>query len=332
MTELSNKSIPYNAWLQLCVPEICNLSCVYCSSGQNDNVFSTNRKKGESGKINVRRIGGIIRKVFRFGITTAFFLYRQQRKMRDNKMPPMDARALLKSLEKTGRIFRVGISGGGEPLLIPNIVDACVTLSKKHYIAINTNLTSLRVREMAERIDPARMEFHASLHIKELERRKLLDRYIENYLLCRERGFIINAQEVAHPSMMPEVDNYRKLFGERGVEISFGEFKGEYLGKTYPDSYTDEEIGCFGLKQGSSRDIYRQKGKYCNAGYNVAYAGPDGLVMPCADIHEHMGHIYGGFHFQKNIRKCPVEICGCPFNEYDKPLFWLALSECNCRL
>ncbi len=243
-------------------------------------------------------------------------------------MPPLDVKALLKSLDRTGRIFRVGITGGGEPLLVPNIVDACVALSKKHYIAINTNLTSPRVREIAERVEPSRVGFHASLHIKELERRNLLDRFIENYLICNKRGFLIYAQEVAHPSMKSEVESYRKFFGDRGVEISFGAFKGEYLGKTYPDSYTDEEIKLFALNQDSTRNVYRQKGRLCNAGYNVAYAGPDGLVMPCADIPEHLGHMFGGFQFQTEIKKCPVEICSCPFNEYDKPLFRLALSEC----
>jgi hypothetical protein len=130
--------------------------------------------------------------------------------------------------------------------------------------------------------------------------------------------------------MLKEVESYRKFFNGRGIKISFGVFKGEYQGKIYPESYTDEEIKCFGLNQESAKKIFRQKGKPCNAGYNVAFAGPDGLITPCADIpEEHLGHMFGKFQFQADIRKCPVDICGCPLNEYDKHLFKLALSECG---
>jgi hypothetical protein len=127
--------------------------------------------------------------------------------------------------------------------------------------------------------------------------------------------------------MKSELGYYRELFANRGVEISFDAFKGEYHGKTYPASYTDEEITLFGLDQNTARNQFQQKGKLCNAGYNVVFAGPEGLITPCMDIPEPLGHMYGGFRFQTEIMKCPVEICSCPFNEYDKPLFRLALSR-----
>jgi hypothetical protein len=122
------------------------------------------------------------------------------------------------------------------------------------------------VRELAERVDPGRARFHASLHIRELERRNLLDRFIENYHICNKHGFYIYAEEVGHPSLMKEVKSYRELFHERGVPIQFGVFKGEFQGKSYPESYTDEEIKCFGLNQETAKKIFRQKGKLCNVG------------------------------------------------------------------
>jgi organic radical activating enzyme len=323
MPTLSEKNPPYDAWLHYSVPGICNLSCLYCTV-----VAPNNIENRQSDKYTVKRIRGIIKKVFQFGIPTSYSLYRRQKISRNNKMPPIDVKALLKSLDRTGMIFRVHFTGGGEPLFIPNIVEACVALSKNHFLAFNTNLTSPRVREIAERVDPSRVVyFHASLHIKELERRNLLDRYIENYLICTERGFHVYAQVVGHPSLKNELGSYRKYFADRGIDLGFDVFKGEFLGKAYPESYTDEEIELFGLDQNTARNQYRQKGKLCNAGYNVVFAGPEGWITPCMDIPELLGHMYGGFKFQTEIKRCPIEICSCPFNEFDKPLFRLALSK-----
>lgn len=327
MPTLFNDNPKYNAWLQFVVPSVCNLSCMYCSIGETNHSVVKNTGNGQSEIFTVKRLRRTIKKISMFGISTSLILYRQRISNQSNKMPPIDVKALSKSLDRTRRIFRIGFTGGGEPFLIPNIVEACIELSKRHYLAFNTNLTSLRVRELAERVDPAHASFHASLHIKELERRNLMDRFIETYHVCIDRGFPIYAQEVGHPSMLKEVESYRNYFNNRGINISFGIFKGEYQGKTYPESYTDEEIKCFGLDPVSARHIYRQKGKLCNVGYNVFLADSEGLITPCFNIPEHHGHMYGKLHFQKKIRRCPVEVCNCPFNEYDTHLFRLALEE-----
>lgn len=329
MPSIFNEHLPYNAWLQFSVPSICNLACVYCFKDKINHSESPNTGNGKPEKITVKRTTRIIKKISKYGILTSLILYRQRLSNQSEKMPPIDVKALSKTLDRTSRIFRIGFTGGGEPFLIPNIVEACVELSKKHYLVFNTNLTSPRVRELAEQIDPTRAKFLASLHIKELERRNLLDRFIENYHVCSNYGYPIYAQEIGHPSLIHEVEFYRNFFNDRGIKISFGVFKGEYKGKIYPESYKEEEIKCFGLDPDSAKHIYRQKGKLCNAGYNVIRAGPDGLVTPCMDIPEHLGHMYGKIYFQKRIRRCPVEVCGCPFNEYDIPLFRLALSECG---
>jgi organic radical activating enzyme len=63
----------------------------------------------------------------------------------------IDIPVLLRTLDATGKIFKIGFSGG-EPFLVPNIIDACVALMEKHYIELNTNLTSLKIKEFAERI------------------------------------------------------------------------------------------------------------------------------------------------------------------------------------
>jgi MoaA/NifB/PqqE/SkfB family radical SAM enzyme len=43
---------------------------------------------------------------------------------------------------------------GGEPFLVPNFVDACKEITKKHFIQITTNLTSPTIVNFSQEIDP----------------------------------------------------------------------------------------------------------------------------------------------------------------------------------
>ncbi len=52
---------------------------------------------------------------------------------------------LISTLDKTDKVFRVSFTGG-EPTLIPNFTEACKAISKKHYISINSNLVSKRIK------------------------------------------------------------------------------------------------------------------------------------------------------------------------------------------
>lgn len=160
----------------------------------------------------------------------------------------------MNTLNQTNKIFRIGFTGG-EPFLCSNIVDACVEITKKHYISF-TNLISKNIKGFFEKIDSERIiRIHASLHIKELERLNLLDRYIENFLLCKEKGFDILAQEVGYPPLLGEVEKYKKFFKEKGIELSFTPFYGEYNGNIYPGAYTKQELELFCLDM---KDIVKE--------------------------------------------------------------------------
>jgi MoaA/NifB/PqqE/SkfB family radical SAM enzyme len=329
MSTESRERPPYDAWLLWMVPDICNLACTYCPLGDPDHVASL--KAGRSAaRLGARRIAALLRNSVRFGVSDALVLYERQSLNDPNKMPPIDIPGLLSALDRTGKIFRVTFTGGGEPFLLPNILEAAVALVEKHYVSFNTNLTSPRVKELARSIDPERILIHASLHIRELERKKLLRRYIETFQFCKERGIEIYAQEVAHPNLLNDVEYYREMLRAEGIVLTFGPFKGEYMGRSYPNSYTAEEIEVFNLWERSAKGAqFNQKGSLCNAGYNVAVAGPDGLINPCYDIRENLGNMFGAIRLQPEVRRCPVDVCSCPLNFYDESLFKLALSECR---
>ena len=234
--------------------------------------------------------------------------------------------ALKNTLNNSNKIYRIDFTGG-EPFLAPNIVELCIELTKKHFIAFNTNLTSKKVKEFAEKINPERvLSIVASCHIKELERRNLLSRYIHNFLLCKNRGFNIRAIEVGYPPLLKESDKYKKFFLEKGIDLTFCPYHGKYKEKFYPDSYSEKELKIFGLTEKHINQFY-QYGKLCNAGYNVGIIHPNGDIRYCFLINKSLGNIYEGIKFNDKLTRCPFKYCNCPLNIYDPYLFRKAISE-----
>jgi MoaA/NifB/PqqE/SkfB family radical SAM enzyme len=239
---------------------------------------------------------------------------------------------LMRTLDRTGLVFRIYFTGGGEPFLVPNLTEACLELTRKHYISIATNLVETKVREFLLKIDPTRVQsVVASCHIKALQRRGLLDRFIDNYRLCRERGIPVTALEVAYPALLGEVEHWRTFFRSKGVELAFNEFCGSWNGREYPVAYTAEERAQFGFTLEKNIDIHapNRRGRFiCNAGHNVAMVKPNGDIAPCFSAGGvRLGNIYRGINLRKHMMVCPADVCNCPLYEYDRPLYAEALRR-----
>jgi len=236
---------------------------------------------------------------------------------------------MMDTLGRSNRTFLISFTGGGEPFLVGNLTDACSALTKKqHYVSLVTNLTSVKVEEFAERIDPKKVPFIlASLHIKELERKGLVDRFVSNFALLKGKGFNMFAREVAHPSLLKEADKYRKYFMERGIELHFAPFFGKFNNRRYPDAYTMEELRVFGLNRKMDVQIFHQFGKLCNAGHNVAFVDENGDIRPCFNIKQNLGNIYVRIDFLGGLKKCPFKACECPLNVFYIDLFNEALRK-----
>jgi len=234
--------------------------------------------------------------------------------------------ALKNTLNNSNKIYRIDFTGG-EPFLVPNMVELCIELTKKHFIVFNTNLTSKKVKEFAEKINPERVSFIiASCHIKELERLNLLSRYIDNFLLCKNRGFNIWAIEVGYPPLLKEVDKYKKKILEKGIYLTFCPYMGRYKGKFYPDSYSEKEVKIFGLEEFNFNQHYPH-GQFCNVGYNVGLVKQNGDISYCIAINKSLGNIYEGIKFKDKLIRCPSKFCNCPVNMNDPYLFRKAISE-----
>jgi MoaA/NifB/PqqE/SkfB family radical SAM enzyme len=292
MPSIRKENQIYDIWLRWRVlANRCNLNCAYCFRYQVKNKL---KKREKVSKINIP--------------------------------------ALMRMLNETDKTYRITFTGGGEPFLVPNIIEGCKEITKNHFISLNTNLTLSRITEFSKKIDPERVLFiHASLHIKELKRLNLLKKYINNYRLCKDKGFNIRASEVAHPSLLDEIEKYRRFFQEEGIHLYFTPFKGRYNGKAYPDSYTEKEIGIFGFDI-NRIDQFRQRGRLCNAGYNVADVSPKGNVTPCFRIQKSIGNVYQKVEFNSKLIRCPFEFCGSPLKIYDPYLLKKAKEQSNSKI
>ncbi len=236
------------------------------------------------------------------------------------KVHSIDIVKLISNLDKTGKTFRISFTGG-EPTLVPNFIETCREVTAKHYIAFNSNLISKNIKKFSEVIDKDRvLHIHASFHYDELLKKKLLNRFIENYNLLKSSGFNIYAEAVAHPMLKAKLNEIKDIAKKNSIDLTFAPFYGKFNKETYPESYSLEELELFRISK-NEISCFTQKGDLCNAGYNVAVVFSNGNVYPCHQIKTKIGNIYGEFVFNNKLVNCPSKKCGCPLNKYDKYLF-----------
>jgi len=242
------------------------------------------------------------------------------------KVNPINHDVLLRTLNSTGKIFRISFTGG-EPTLVPNFIEACEAITKDHFVSFNTNLISRNFQEFVKKINPERvLHIHASLHFDELTSKNLINRFIENYHKLNNNGFNIYAEAVAYPASTEIVEKSRREMSKHSISFNFAPFYGNYNDKRYPGSYTKEELEIFELRE-ETQNMYKQKGELCNAGYNAAVVFSNGDVYPCHQIKEKIGNVYKEINFINEIINCPSKNCGCPLNKYDEYLFEKSLKN-----
>jgi organic radical activating enzyme len=234
--------------------------------------------------------------------------------------PKIDHLKLLKTLSSFNKPFLITFSGG-EPFLIPNIVESMKEVAKEHFISINTNLICDNIKEFVKEVNPNKVrDIFAAFHIKELVKHNLIEKYINNFNLCRNAGFNIKASAVAYPPLLPQANKSRELLKKQNINLEFDPFFGEFNGKEYPKSYTDEEMKVFQMDESKKEKFYHFE-KMCNAGKNAGMVFPDGTVFACSGVCIKIGNVYEKIVFKDNLIKCPNKKCGCPFYLYEPELF-----------
>ncbi|QGY39493.1 radical SAM protein [Pseudodesulfovibrio cashew] len=216
-------------------------------------------------------------------------------------------------LDATGRTWKVRLTGG-EPFIYPGIVDICVALTRNHIVGIDTNLSaSSKIREFAERIDPARVQnFYAALHIEERERVKGVEAFIKNARLLMDSGFKVIVNYVVHPTLIGRFPADREFYAAHGVNITPRPFKGEYEGRRYPEAYGEQAKDIFGDHPEQGKKVaFNFQGVPCSAGHTLLRMEPDGTVLRCPGDKTVLGNILDEVALTGGPTPCTKGRCPC---------------------
>lgn len=216
-------------------------------------------------------------------------------------------------LDATGRTWVVRMTGG-EPFIYPGIVDICEELSRTHIIGIDTNLSvSSKVREFAERIDPARVEnFYAALHIEERERINGVDAFIKNARLLLDSGFKVITNYVVHPTLEHRFHADREFFASHGIPITPRPFRGKHDGRSYPEAYGERAGDIFADHPEQGKKIaFNFLGVPCSAGRTLLRMEPDGTVFRCPGDKTVLGNVLEAVNMTEGFEPCRKPRCPC---------------------
>jgi len=227
--------------------------------------------------------------------------------------PVVNIQRLSKALREHGREWTIHMSGG-EPFLYPDFIGVCRELTKEFRIKVNSNLIhSTEVRAFSNLINPDKVELIlASLHIEEMERLGMLEDFIGNVLLLKERGFKVIVKFVLHPTLIERFQGDCRYFDSRGIKLSAKPFQGVYQGKRYPKAYPDNVKNIFSNNaHGSAFYPFCFKGINCSAGRLSVHIESDGLVTRCLDDLTILGNIHDGFKLKNTASPCRSYRCSC---------------------
>ena len=229
---------------------------------------------------------------------------------------------IARCFDDTGRVWRVHMSGG-EPFLYPDFAELCRLLTRRHFISINTNLSSNEVMSFGATISPERvLTINAGLHLVEREKRAVgVEKYLEKFLYLQERGFKIRLEYVVYPPLLGRVKEDVEILRARGVQlVNLKMFRGTFAGRVYPGAYTEEEKNLLEEIALDSRELeildgrHEFFGRLCAAGHRSFNMDQSGNLNRCLTIKKPHGNLFTGkSRFDKQPRPCTATLCKCPY-------------------
>jgi MoaA/NifB/PqqE/SkfB family radical SAM enzyme len=228
---------------------------------------------------------------------------------------------IARSFDATGKTWRIRLTGG-EPFLYPGFIALAQALTRRHRLAVNTNLSAPAVRDFAERVAPARVHsINATLHFHEVEKRGLMARWFETFLYFQEKGFNIRLVCLTHPLLLGRLASDLEHFRAQGVARTYVKiFRGPWNGSHYPGAFTAEErrlIQKAGLTEDEQRILDGRVyflSLYCGAGCIAFDMDVRGILTRCSGVKTPHGNLFEGqFNPDTQPRPCPVLTCACPY-------------------
>ena len=267
--------------------------------------------------------------------------------MNDTIIGEKDLDKIINSFDETKKTWLIWMTGG-EPFLHPRFIELCKRLTKKHYIAMNTNLSSPLVYNFCKEIDPKRvLRLNCSLHITERERLGLKEDFVEKVKLLKERGFKVDISQVMWPPILERFDSIYEEFRKREILITPNSFNGIYNKKRYPEAYTNKDKKkmqyYFNETEKNNKNIIETikpkieinkkltkndfsgklsfQGLPCLAGKNYVTIYHNGDIFRCYDDNTKLGNIFSGeFKLLDKPEMCKAKECNCYYTGLDNCL------------
>ena len=249
------------------------------------------------------------------------------------KFLDLDIQAISKNIDKLGNKCHILLTGG-EPFLFPKFVDLCKLITKKHDISMPSNLSQKEVYEFADVIDPKKVFYMiCSFHPSQQHRTENLKlEFIKKVKYLESKGFRTQVRVVMYPPYFRNFDADHSLFESHGIKLVPKAFRGKFLSKSYPESYTREELELIskydchkqnwtfdlrGLQVDNPFNVYEEnyKGRLCHAGYSFAIIYSNGQVFRCYDPvgTKSLGNLNrGNVKFFSEPLVCKSDKCSCP--------------------
>ncbi|MGD0001899.1 MAG: radical SAM protein [Bryobacteraceae bacterium] len=151
----------------------------------------------------------------------------------------------LDFFNSTGKTWMIHFTGG-EPFFYPDFLRLCQTLTSRHYISINSNLSAPRVRDFAANVDASRVQFiHCAVHVEQRDRRKGWGNLQTNVTALLESGFPLFASLVMTPAAFAEFPRVAEWFASLGVPLIPKAIRGAFERRWYPQAYSAAERAQF---------------------------------------------------------------------------------------
>ncbi len=219
--------------------------------------------------------------------------------------------------DSTGKDWLLLITGG-EPFVYPDFNQICLLLSQKHHLQITTNLSSPDIYKFADTINPAKIFLiSASFHYTERKRRNLVDDFIDKCKYLNAKGFTVLVNYIAHPESLPLMEEFLTTFKLMGISSFALALRGEYNGKKYPESYTENELELVKkyildetIELSSAMGELNYYGRYCTAGQSYFFMNPQGEVSRCATLQKPLGNLFEeNMYFGNKLTPCIAKNC-----------------------
>lgn len=182
------------------------------------------------------------------------------------------------SVERLGGPCLINITGSGETMLQPGIVDLCqLLLEEGHYIELVTNFTVTKVIDqfisMPKKLQE-QMEFKISFHYNELKRLNWMERFFDNVEKLKTTCFSFALELMPYDKLVPQIDDIIQICEEHvgakcQLTIGRAEYKSsmtllsDYSKEDYRRIWSKFESPMFDFKMGLL-DVKRKE--FCYAG------------------------------------------------------------------